>query len=198
MYDCRRTRHSVLRIDRLIRKPWDTAQSWHIRLGLLACAILLAASQASVQAQRPPFPEPDLSFPHHPEQLLVRFTIAVKELPELPDSAGTLHPRLRTLVFPNSFEGREDPTLKRRLPAEAAGVAACALEGLKRLRLRGQGHSVGHRGSHFTEPAASASVAQEFRRVVTPLLSFVEDQCVRGLTALPISCDAITCDAQTC
>lgn len=99
--------------------------------------------------------------------LVGRFTIAVNELPELPDHARSLERRLCLLHFPNTFEGREDRTLKDRLPKEAPGVAVWALEGLRRLRRTGQ----------FTTPHSSLPVMEEFRQFLTPIAEFINECC---------------------
>lgn len=99
--------------------------------------------------------------------LVGRFTIAVNELPELPDHARSLERRLCLLHFPNTFEGREDRTLKDRLPKEAPGVAVWALEGLRRLRHTGQ----------FTKPSSSKPVIEEFRQFLTPIAEFINECC---------------------
>ncbi|MCH8343173.1 MAG: hypothetical protein IH983_04210 [Planctomycetes bacterium] len=100
----------------------------------------------------------------------IRFTIAVNELPDLPDTVGALLPRLLLLHFPRSFAGQEDPTLKDRIKAEAPGIAVLFLEGLKRLRERGR----------FTEPAASKPFIERFRTRVAPVAAFVAECCDVG------------------
>jgi putative DNA primase/helicase len=96
-----------------------------------------------------------------------RFTIAVNELPELPDHAQSLARRLLLLHFPETFTGREDRTLKDKLYGEAPGVAVWALEGLRRLRARGK----------FTEPKSSLPVVEEFKRLMTPVAEFLDECC---------------------
>jgi P4 family phage/plasmid primase-like protien len=103
-------------------------------------------------------------------KLTGRFTIAVNELPELPDHSRSLERRLLLLYFPESFEGREDRGLKDRLPLEAPGIAVWALEGLRRLRARGR----------FTQPASSVPVIDEFRRSLTPVAEFMDECCMEG------------------
>lgn len=100
-------------------------------------------------------------------RLLNRFTIAVNELPKLPDEAGALKTRLLLLHFRNSHAGKEDTTLKPRLKAEAPGVAVWALEGLKRLRAQGK----------FTLPQRSAAMIEAFEKIVSPVLGFLDDRC---------------------
>lgn len=104
------------------------------------------------------------------EHLPGRFTIAVNELPELPDHARSLERRLLLLHFPETFEGREDRTLKDRLPQEAPGILIWALEGLRRLR----------ESSKFTAPKSSVPVIEEFRRFLTPVAEFLDECCEIG------------------
>lgn len=103
-------------------------------------------------------------------KLSCRFTIAVNELPELPDHARSLERRLNLLHFPVTFEGREDRTLKERLPQEAAGIAIWALQGLRRLRKQDK----------FTVPESSDTVMDEFRRFLTPIAEFIDECCEFG------------------
>lgn len=100
-------------------------------------------------------------------KLSCRFTIAVNELPELPDHARALERRLCLLYFPETFEGREDRSLKDRLPKEAPGILLWALEGLRRLRER----------NTFTIPVSSIPVLEEFKRFITPTAEFIYECC---------------------
>jgi putative DNA primase/helicase len=100
-------------------------------------------------------------------RLQVRFTIALNELPQLPDEAGALKPRLKLLYYGRSFAGQEDRSLKPRVKAEAPGIAAWALQGLYRLRELGG----------FTEPAKCSAMLDEFEKLVSPVRSFVADRC---------------------
>ena len=100
--------------------------------------------------------------------LTTRFTIAANELPELPDHSQALARRLTVIHFDRSFVGREDTTLKERLPHEAPGMAVWALEGLARLREQGK----------FTEPSTSDSIKDDFRKVTSPVTEFAEDCCL--------------------
>jgi putative DNA primase/helicase len=109
-------------------------------------------------------------------RLFCRFSIAVNELPKLPDEAGALKTRLLLLHFRNSFVGREDTMLKPRLKAEAPGIAAWALEGLKRLRAQGS----------FTVPDRSAAMIEAFEKIVSPVLSFLDDCCELGSGDNPV------------
>ena len=100
--------------------------------------------------------------------LTTRFTIAANELPELPDHSQALARRITIIHFDRNFVGREDTTLKDRLPLEAPGLAVWSLEGLRRLRENGS----------FTEPSSSRSLADDFRKVTSPVSEFIEDCCL--------------------
>lgn len=130
---------------------------------MVALETLLAIiGQDGVDIRRMALP----TIPDH--KLHCRFTAAVNELPDLPDHSQALEPRLLVLHFPESFIGREDRTLKIRLPKEAPGIALWALEGLRRLRANGQ----------FTEPASTTKILGDFREVTSPLSEFLSECCV--------------------
>jgi P4 family phage/plasmid primase-like protien len=104
--------------------------------------------------------------------LRARFTINVNQLPDLKDSSAALRRRLNILWFPNSYEGKADPALKRKLtrPEIIAGMAVWFMEGLRRLRL----------ARAFTQPSVSRAIAKEFERVNTPVAAFIMQECVVG------------------
>jgi putative DNA primase/helicase len=103
-------------------------------------------------------------------QLTCRFTLSANEIPDLPDHTRALERRLNLIHFSECFIGKEDTTLKKRLPLEAEGVAIWALKGLRRLREQGV----------FTVPPSSAPMFAEFKRTISPLTEFVEDCCKLG------------------
>ena len=98
-----------------------------------------------------------------------RFTIAVNTLPELPDHANALIPRLNLLRFEESYEGHEDRTIKRKLiqPKESEGVLVWALEGLKRLKESGE----------FTISDASTPLMKQFKALSSPITEFIMECC---------------------
>ena len=109
--------------------------------------------------------------PQLPEvRLHGRITIAVNELPELPDHARSLERRLLLLYYPNSFEGREDWRLSDKLCAEAPGIAVWAIEGLCRLRAQ----------NGFTIPESSIPILREFRSQLSPVAEFLDECCELG------------------
>ena len=101
--------------------------------------------------------------------LKCRFTIAVNTLPDLPDHANALEPRLNLIYFKKSYAGHEDRTLKQKLtqPEESEGVVLWALEGLQRLKEQGD----------FTYPKSSQPLMQEFMTLSSPMLEFMKDCC---------------------
>ena len=101
-------------------------------------------------------------------RLTCKFTMAVNIMPEIPDGARALESRLNILSFPNSYVGKEDWGLKRRLAKSAYRLVPWALEGLKRLRERGE----------FTLPDSSQDEFETFRVTANAMSQFVEECCV--------------------
>jgi putative DNA primase/helicase len=100
-------------------------------------------------------------------RLTVRFTLAVNQLPTLPDPSNALRRRTLMLPFLQSFEGREDTSLDAKLERETPGIANWALDGLRRLRLQGK----------FTLPTASEDLLARFCQLSSPIKTFVEETC---------------------
>ncbi len=103
-------------------------------------------------------------------QLYTRFTMAANVMPQLPDKSRTLESRMLLLIFPISFAGREDTTLKVRLRDEAPGILIWALAGLKRLRENGD----------FTKPTGHRKAMSKIRGELSPMVEFVGDHCILG------------------
>lgn len=101
-------------------------------------------------------------------QLTCKFTMAVNIMPEIPDGARALESRLCILSFPNSYIGQEDWGLKRRLARSAYKLVPWALEGLKRLRERGE----------FTLPVSSRDEFETFRITANAMSQFVSECCI--------------------
>jgi putative DNA primase/helicase len=101
-------------------------------------------------------------------RLTCKFTMAVNIIPEIPDGARALESRLNILSFPNSYVGKEDWGLKRRLARSAHKLIPWALQGLKRLRERGE----------FTFPESSESELETFRVTANAMSQFVEECCI--------------------
>ena len=113
--------------------------------------------------------------------LSCRFTMAMNLLPYLPDHAQALEPRINLIRFTNSYVGREDRTLKRRLKEEAPAIIPWALEGLRRLRMT----------TEFTVPGTSTKAMDDLRAMTTPCWSFVQECCTTGGDELEIEQDKV-------
>lgn len=100
-------------------------------------------------------------------QLPTRLIMASNEMPRLPDSAAALPTRLIVLQFAESFVGREDATLHKRLIAELPGILAWAVEGYRMLLAAGK----------FPENDATADAVEEAREIGSPTLAFL-NECV--------------------
>lgn len=101
--------------------------------------------------------------------LSTRFTVAMNGLPSFTDHAKALAARMNVIEFPNSYVGREDTTLKRRLrqEAEEGKLMPWALEGLKRLRGRGK----------FIIPESSSATLHDMVSITSPVCAFVDECC---------------------
>ncbi|WP_161601149.1 DNA primase family protein [Neoaquamicrobium microcysteis] len=100
-------------------------------------------------------------------RLAIRILIATNLPPALPDVSGALTGRLVALKMTESFLGREDLTLDRRLQAELPGILNWAIGGWRRL----------HEQGHFTVTAASRDVADNMADLASPLNAFLRDCC---------------------
>jgi putative DNA primase/helicase len=102
------------------------------------------------------------------QALPTRIVLAGNHVPALFDDSGALSGRLLVLPFDVCYAGREDLGLQRRLMQELSGIAAWALEGLRRLSAQGK----------FTEPAASVAEAIFIEEAFSPLVTFIREVCV--------------------
>ncbi len=101
-------------------------------------------------------------------KLTVRLVISTNEFPTLPDASDTMLRRVMFIPFENKIDKANiDNYLSDRLITEIDGIAAWALEGLKRLERNGD----------FTDSKRSNDVANEYRRMQNPIFCFVEDCC---------------------
>jgi P4 family phage/plasmid primase-like protien len=93
---------------------------------------------------------------------------------DLEDTAEALPRRVMLLTFDGDFTGdRADTSLRKKHFAERQGIANWALEGLKRLR---------HRGD-FTVPESSKVAMEEWRHETNPARMFIDECCVLDPTA---------------
>lgn len=100
-------------------------------------------------------------------RMRVRVLLLSNELPQLYDTSGALADRFVIMVLPQSFLGREDTTLERRLLAELPGIFRWAAEGRQDLAERGR----------FIVPLASERALGLLRASGSPLSVFVEECC---------------------
>jgi phage/plasmid-associated DNA primase len=97
--------------------------------------------------------------------------MAGNHLPDFGDHAGALMNRLLVIPFDVSFKGREDRALARRMIRdELSSILTWALEGLARLRARG----------NFCEPGESVAVKRQLLGLANPVATFIEEQCLVG------------------
>jgi P4 family phage/plasmid primase-like protien len=97
-----------------------------------------------------------------------RLMIATNEVPAFIEASDALSTRFLVLEFTESFYGREDLTLKRRILKELPGIARWALGGYEELIGLGS----------FTETSKGLAVQQAMIRDAAPIRVFVEEECV--------------------
>ncbi len=112
--------------------------------------------------------------------LPTRFVILTNELPRIADASGALASRFVVLVMTQSFLGREDHGLTGRLLSELPGILNWAIEGWRRLDVRG----------HFLAPASSAEAMEELAALGSPIRTFV-DQCCTVVAGALVACDTL-------
>ena len=100
-------------------------------------------------------------------KLSVRFLWLGNKMPTFADDGTALGNRLIILRMTNSFLGKEDYALEGKLHAELPGIMNWAINGWKSLKKR----------RHFEETDAGNEAKEDFIRLASPTLSFVEDLC---------------------
>lgn len=100
-------------------------------------------------------------------RLPTRFTFLSNETPRLTESSGALAGRFLILPFTQSFYGREDRTLERRLTFELPGILRWAIAGWHLLQKQGR----------FVEPAASVEAREEFEDLLSPIGMWFRERC---------------------
>lgn len=100
-------------------------------------------------------------------QLLTRFILGSNLTPRMPDAGSAFASRALTLRLDQSWLGREDRHLGRRIAGELDGILAWAIEGWRRLNARG----------HFVQPGTGARVLQELHDLSNPVGAFVRQRC---------------------
>jgi P4 family phage/plasmid primase-like protien len=104
-------------------------------------------------------------------RLNAKFIFACNGIPIMIDDSGASTNRLEVLRFDKSFSGIEDKTLAPRLISEAEGVAAWAIEGLRRL--------IANNGN-FTQPASSIESLNHMKEENQPLRDFIAEYMTHG------------------
>jgi putative DNA primase/helicase len=99
-----------------------------------------------------------------------RFVLSANDLPILPDSSGALRARIMILKFNMSFAANPDRNLGQRISAETAGIFVWALDGLDRLRKRG----------NFVQPEVGKEDLKIYEEITSPELLFVAECCKIG------------------
>lgn len=103
-------------------------------------------------------------------RLPTRFVLAANELPRLGDYSEALLSRLIILRFHESFEGREDRGLEKKIAAELPGILAWAFAGWESL----------HAAGRFTQPATGQDEIKEFKELNNPIGAFLAECCEIG------------------
>ena len=96
--------------------------------------------------------------------------MASNSLPRFSNVGNSLFNKLLPIEFKVSHEGNENPSIKRDILKEKAGIAVWAMEGARRLLERG----------HFVLPESSAELLRTYQLSANPLLSFVYTRCTLG------------------
>lgn len=103
-------------------------------------------------------------------KLPTRFVFLTNEIPTLRDASTALPGRFHTIRLENSFFGKEDPQLTRKLLAERAGILKWAVDGRRELMRRG----------YFLQPASGAAAIEEMEELASPVKAFVRECCTVG------------------
>ena len=105
-------------------------------------------------------------------KLNCRFTMGMNDLPMFTDHPQAIISRTLILNVPNSYLGREDFSLKKRIREEANNglLINFFLRGLKDLREQGT----------FVEPNSSKTIIDQFRGLVSPIMTFIDECCTLG------------------
>jgi len=103
-------------------------------------------------------------------RLPVRFVLMTNELPNMRDASGALTTRVILLRLTQSFRGREDKTLTKRLLRERAGILNWSIQGWQRLNERG----------YFQQPESGQELLDDLQDLASPVWAFVRDCCITG------------------
>lgn len=99
-----------------------------------------------------------------------RLVIISNEMPNIRDTSGAIVARYLPLCTPQSFEGREDIGIKKRLMRELPAILNWAIEGRALLRQDGR----------FVVPKSAEVLLGTARAVASPVAEFVAERCALG------------------
>ena len=99
--------------------------------------------------------------------LSTRFLIVSNELPQFIDVSAALPSRFIIPSLTESFLGREDLNLPKRLMKEIPAILNWAIEGWQRLEKRG----------HFVQPTSSTELIQNLEDLASPVRAFLRECC---------------------
>jgi putative DNA primase/helicase len=97
----------------------------------------------------------------------------MNELPRVADANSGLFRRVKVVKFPPLPTNQRDPSVKRAIEGEGAGILNWALEGLERLQRRGG----------FDVPEGVEEATAQFRENNDVPALFVADRCVKEADA---------------
>jgi P4 family phage/plasmid primase-like protien len=100
--------------------------------------------------------------------LTTRIVVFSNELLRFLDDSGALASRFITNRMIQTFWGREDPDLTRKLLAERSGILNMALDALDHLRSRGR----------LIQPSSGLEMSENLAQLTSDVLAFVEECCV--------------------
>jgi putative DNA primase/helicase len=101
-------------------------------------------------------------------KLNTRLMFLSNEIPQLNDASGALAGRFLVIRLTESFFGREDKRLGKKMLAELPGILNWAIAGWKRLNLRG----------HFVMPQSASELVRALEDLASPIRMFVRERCV--------------------
>jgi putative DNA primase/helicase len=101
-------------------------------------------------------------------QLLTRLVFFANELPRFHDDSGALSGRFLSFQMQQTFYGREDPDLTKKLLAERPGILNLALDALARLRRRGR----------LVQCASGLGMSERLDDLTSDVGLFVKECCV--------------------
>ena len=99
-------------------------------------------------------------------RLNAKLLFACNGIPMMIDDSGASTNRIQALMFDRSFLGKEDRGLAERISKETEGVAAWAIEGLRRLMAN---------DGTFTNPASSVTALTHLKEENQPLSDFITE-----------------------